>query len=447
VHPEEAARPSRVDTLLSASWVIPIEPHGVVLEDYAVVVDGGLIVDVLPAARARARYEARSVRHLAGHVLLPGLVNAHTHAAMTLLRGYADDLPVLTWLREHIWPAEARWVSREFVRDGTRLAAAEMIRGGTTCFADMYFFPDAAASAAEGVGLRAVLGLVVLDVPTRWARDEEGYLARAIAMHAELAGRPLVSGALAPHAPYSVSDHGLERVAGLAEELDVPVHMHVQESEAEIREHEQRHGERPLRRLDRLDLIGPRLAAVHMACMEPDEVDELTGRGAQVVHCPESNLKLASGVCPAAALLAAGVEVGLGTDGAASNNDLDMWGEMRTAALLGKWIARDAGALPAATALHMATLGSARCLGLADRIGSLEPGKDADLVAVDLSAPSTQPVFDPVSQLVYASGRDRVTDVWVAGRPLLSEGHLQTLDEAEVLTAARTWKARLADGR
>ena len=436
-------RTEPADLVLSATWIVPIEPAGRVLEDHAIAFRDGLIAAVGPAADIDARYFAGERVHLDGHAVVPGFVNAHTHAAMTLFRGLADDLPLDAWLGEHIWPAEAKFVDEAFVRAGSRLAVAEMLRGGTTSFNDMYFFPDVVGEVARAAGMRAVVGLIVLEVPTVWASDAASYVARGLEVHEAFRGDPLVSCALAPHAPYTVGDAAFERVRELSERLDVPVHIHLHETRREVEDAVRATGERPLARLDRLGLVGPRLAAVHMTQIEPGEVEELAARGASVLHCPESNLKLASGVCPVPRLDAAGVNVALGTDGAASNNDLDMLGEMRTAALLGKLAARDATANPAERVLRMATLGGARSLGLGSRIGSLEPGKAADAVAIDLRGPDTQPVYDPVSQLVYAATRAHVREVWVAGRRVVRDGALETLDASAVVREARKWRDRI----
>ncbi len=433
-----------VDLLIRPRWLVPVEPEGRVLEGHALAVAEGRIADLLPAAEAAARYRPAQVVDLPDHVLAPGLVNAHTHAAMTLFRGLADDLPLMTWLHQHVWPAEQRWVSEEFVRDGTRLAVAEMLRGGTTCFNDMYFFADVTGRTAAAAGMRSVVGLIVLDFPTTWARDPDEYLAKGIAIRDQLRGEPLVHCAFAPHAPYSVSDAPLERVATLAEEMDLPVHMHVHETDDEVRDSLERFGRRPLARLQDVGLLSPRLLAVHATHLEGDEIGLLAEHGASVVHCPQSNLKLASGFCPVPALAAAGVNLALGTDGAASNNDLDLLAEMQSAALLAKGAAGDPTALPAARALTMATLGSARALGLEQLIGSLEPGKSADLMAVDLARPETEPVYHPLSQLVYAAGREQVSDVWVAGRHVVAGGVHTTLDPGEAVAKARAWRDRIA---
>ena len=435
-----------IDLLVLPRWLVLVEPAGVVLEEHALAVNGGRIVDVLPAAFARQRFQAREVLELPDHAVLPGLVNIHTHAAMNLLRGLADDLPLMDWLQNHIWPAEGANVSYAFCADGVRLAAAEMIRGGTTCFNDMYFFPDATAAVAAETGLRANVGLIVFDFPTAWAQNWEDYIHRGLEVHDRLRGTPLVRAVFAPHAPYTVSDAPLKRVRELANELGIGIHMHVHETAAEIEGGLQSHGKRPWQRLRELDLLGQDFIAVHMTQLGDAEIAEAARLGVSVAHCPESNLKLASGFCPVAKLLAAGVNVALGTDGAASNNDLDMLGELRTAALLAKGVSGDASALPAHAALRMATLAGAKALGLEDQIGSLEKGKAADFIAVDLNRPATQPVYHVLSQLVYAAGRDQVTDVYVAGRALLREGKLLTLNEAETLTRAAEWRGKIAGG-
>jgi 5-methylthioadenosine/S-adenosylhomocysteine deaminase len=435
-----------VELLVAPRWLVPVNPAGQVYEEHALIVDGGRIADLLPRPFAEQLYAPREVLELPRHALLPGLVNAHTHAAMTLLRGLADDLPLMEWLQNHIWPAEARHVSFPFCADGVRLAAAEMIRGGTTCFNDMYFFPEATASVAREVGLRVAVGLIVLDFPSPWAANWEDYLHRGLDLHDRLKGTPLIRTVFAPHAPYSVNDAALERLRVLADELGLGVHMHVHETAAEIATAIETRGQRPWRRLAALGLLGENFLAVHMTQLEDEEIAEAARLGVCVAHCPESNLKLASGYCPVARLRKAGVNVALGTDGAASNNDLDLWGEMRTAALLAKGVAGAAEALPAAEALHLATLGGARALGWDEEIGSLAKGKSADFIAVDLAAPATQPVHHLLSQLVYAVTRDQVTHVYVAGRALMRERRLLTLDETETLARAEHWRTRLVAG-
>ncbi|MCC5857955.1 MAG: TRZ/ATZ family hydrolase [Ectothiorhodospiraceae bacterium] len=434
----------QIDTLINARWIIPVEPQGQVLEEHALAVRDGRIVALIPREAAARRYRAEHVMDLDAHALIPGLVNAHSHAAMNLLRGLADDLPLMRWLEEHIWPAEQRHVGPEFVQDGVEAACAEMIRGGITAFNDMYFFPEIAARVANQVGMRACLGMIVIDFPSAYGQGPDDYLDKGLAMRDHWRDSPLISTAFAPHAPYTVGDEALRRVAVLAGELDAPVHMHVHETAFEVQQSLESTGQRPLARLQAAGLLGPGFMAVHMTQANDQDVDALARANASVIHCPESNLKLASGFCPVQTLLDAGVNVALGTDSAASNNDLDMLGEMRTAALLAKGVAGDAAALPAATALRMATLNGARALGLADITGSLEPGKFADLTAVRMTGLDAEPVFNPLSHLVYAGNRSQVSDVWVAGRQLLRNGELMTMNREAVLGKLRRWRAIIA---
>jgi 5-methylthioadenosine/S-adenosylhomocysteine deaminase len=431
------------NTLLCPRWIVPVEPAGAVLEGHCVALRGGLIETVLPRAAAEARHAGYEKVELGEHALIPGLVNAHTHAAMSLMRGLADDLPLMRWLEEHIWPAEMKHVSPGFVRDGTLLACAEMLRGGVTCFNDMYFFPDAALEAALESGMRASLGMIVFDFPSAYGADPDDYLAKGLALRDRWRDHPLVSFCLAPHAPYTVSDATFGKVAKLAAEVDVPVHVHVHETEHEIERSLAEHGVRPLARLERLGLLGPGLIAVHSVHLDDAEIGLLARHGASVVHCPSSNLKLASGFAPAAKLAAAGVNLCFGTDGAASNNRLDMLGELRLGALLGKAVARDAQALPAHAALGAATLGGAKALGLDERIGSIVPGTCADLAALRLTGPELSPCYDVLSQIVYAAGREHVSDVWVAGRRLLHEGTMPALHLGTLDTRLKLWQNTL----
>ena len=429
--------------LINARWVVPVEPAGAVLERHAVAVRDGRIEAVLPAAEAAQRFAGYARVELPGHALIPGLVNAHTHAAMTLMRGLADDLPLMRWLEEHIWPVEAKHVSPEFVHDGTLLACAEMLRGGVTCFNDMYFFPEAALEAAQQAGMRAALGLIVVEFPSAYASDPQAYLAKGLALRDRWREHERVSFCLAPHAPYTVSDATFRRVAQLAAELELPVHVHVHETAEEVERSLAEHGRRPLARLAGLGLLGPGLIAVHAVHLTGEEIETLARHRSSVAHCPSSNLKLASGMAPVAQLLAAGVNVALGTDGAASNNRLDVFGEMRLAALLAKAAGASAEAMPAHAALRAATLGGAMALGLDARIGSIVPGKSADLAAVSLDDVTLQPVYDVVSHLVYACGREQVTDVWVGGEQVLRERELARLELADLQARAALWHTKI----
>jgi 5-methylthioadenosine/S-adenosylhomocysteine deaminase len=432
-----------IDALICPRWTIRVEPEVIAEEGLALAVDAGRIVAVLPLVEAERRYAPRVRHERSNHALLPGLVNAHTHAAMTLLRGLADDLPLDRWLRERIWPAEAKWVGPEFIADGTRLGIAEMLTGGITCFADMYLFPEITGSLAAELGMRVVLGLPAFEMSTPWARDADEYLRKGLEVHDRFKAEPLITTAFAPHAPYTVSDATLTHIRRLADELDRPIHTHVHETRAEVDAAVAATGRRPLARLAALGLVTPALIGVHATQLLPEEIAALATAGANVVHCPRSNLKLASGLCPVAALLAAGVNVALGTDGAASNNRLDLFAEMQTAALLAKQVADDAMALPASLALAMATLHGARALGLAGEIGSLVAGKAADVVCVDLSGIEHRPLLDPVSALVYSASRQDVTDVWVAGEHLVAERAALRLDIGDIAAAADRWGRRV----
>jgi len=434
---------SPADTIIEARWVIPVEPAHALLTDHSVVIVGDRIAAILPTAEARIRYTPRSRVELPAHAVIPGLINLHTHAAMTLMRGLADDLALMDWLNHHIWPAEFKHVSEPYVYDGTRLACAEMLRGGATCFNDMYFFPQATARAARAAGMRAAVGLIVTEFPSPYASDAQDYLSKGFAVRDEMRNEPLLSFCLAPHAPYTVSDQSLRQIATYASELDLPVHIHVHETLAEIEQSLKSYRVRPVRRLADLGLLGPGLIAVHAVHLDEAEVALFAQQGCHVAHCPSSNLKLASGMAPVRALLEARVNVGLGTDGAASNNRLDLFAEIRLAALLAKASSGDPTAVPAWQALEMGTLCAARALGLEDRIGSLKAGKFADITAVRLDEIETSPCYDPHSHLVYASGREHVSHVWVNGRLVLDDRRLTTMDTHEITVRAAYWRDRI----
>ncbi len=374
---------------------------------------------------------------------MPGLINSHTHSSMSLMRGIADDLHLMDWLQNHIWPLEQKWVSEAYVRDGTDLAIAEMIRGGTTCFNDMYFFPEVTAHQAIHHGMRASIGLILLDFPSAWAENSETYIEKGLALHEQFRHEALITTPFAPHAPYTVSDEPLIKIHTIADELELPIHMHLHETLHEVQEQKQKTNQTPIQRLHLLGILGPSFMAVHMTQLSDDEINLVAETGAHIIHCPESNLKLASGFCPVAKCLDAGINVGLGTDSAASNNDLDMFGEMRTAALLAKGVSGDASAVPAMTALKMATINGAKALGIEHLTGSLAIGKVADVIAIDLDQLETQPLFEPVSQIVYAVNRQQVTDVWVAGKQLLKKRNLTTINTDDLKAKISEWQQRL----
>jgi 5-methylthioadenosine/S-adenosylhomocysteine deaminase len=436
--------PQTVDLCIEARWVVPVEPHGVVLEDHTVVVDKDRIVALLPTVQARTAYTPRERSELGEHVLIPGLINTHTHNPMTLLRGLADDLPLMVWLQQHIWPAEAKVIGPEFVRDGVELAVAEMLRGGTTCANENYFFPDAIGATYRRMGFRATVGLPIIEFPTAWAKSQDDYFERAGEVHDSFRGDALISTAFAPHAPYTVSDASFERIRVLSDQLDIPVHLHTHETAHEVEDEKKKTGLRPFQRLQKLGIVNDRLIAVHFTQITDGEIAACAEAGVSVVHCPESNLKLASGFCPVEKLRLAGVNVAIGTDGCASNNDLDMFGEMRTAAMLAKAVAEDASAFDAAYTLRAATLNAAKAMGLDAQIGSIEPGKQADLTAVRLSDLETQPMYHVASQLIYATGRHQVSDVWIAGQRKLRQRELVDVDVEGILAKTRAWRERIA---
>lgn len=411
---------------------------------HSVAIDNGTIVDVLPTGEALLKYQASHTETCDQHVLLPGFINSHTHVAMNLMRGLADDLPLHTWLSEHIWPAEAKWLSESFVHDGTRHAIAEMLRSGTTCFNDMYLFPDVTARVAQQSGIRAQIGIVVIDFPTPWAKDADEYLSKGLTLRDEFKGDSRISLSLAPHAPYTVSEGPLRQIATLTNELGTKIHIHLHETAQEVSDFVEQHGIRPIAHLDKCGLMGPDLNAVHMTQLDDEEIALLARENVSVIHCPSSNMKLASGFCPTAKLAASGVNVALGTDGAASNNDLDMFSEMRIAGLIAKGHSADATVLPANDILKMATLNGARALGIDDHTGSIERGKAADLTAVRIDSIETTPIYDPASQIVYACGRENVDHVWVAGKLLLHHRQLTTLDEQELIRSARRWQHKIS---
>ena len=432
-----------IDTLIHAKWIIPVEPKETVYKNHALGIKNDKIIALLSSEDARKKFVAKKEVILENHALIPGLVNAHTHAAMSLFRGLSNDLPLMDWLNNHIWPAEKKWISAEFVKDGTKLAVAEMIRSGTTCFNDMYFFSDTTAEVCANIGMRVVIGLIVIDVPTSWASNCDEYLVKGEFIHDTYKHNPLINTAFAPHAPYTVSDEVLKRIIVLAEELDIPIHMHIHETTDEIEQSINQYGKRPLSRLLDLGLLSSRLIAVHMTQLEKNEIEELKKTRVNVVHCPESNLKLASGFCPVGELQKNNINVCIGTDGAASNNDLNMLGEMHTTALLAKGIANDCTCSDAHTTLKMATLNGAKALGVSESIGSLKKGKQADIVAINLNQIETVPLYEPLSQIIYAADRQQISDVWIAGKRLLENKKLTTLKYEQLIEKSKLWEEKI----
>ena len=433
-----------IDTLIHARWIIPVIPEKRVYENCSLAIDDGTITAILPSSEARNRFAARQEHQLDNQLLIPGLINTHNHSAMSLLRGFADDHPLMTWLEKYIWPAEKQWLSPGFVTDGTRLAMAEMLRSGTTTFSDQYFFPEATAAAARDAGMRAQIAFPIVDFPNPWSRSGFEAIEKGLALRDDYRSHPRISFAFAPHAPYTVGDETVKKIAIYAEELQIPVQMHLHETAGEVEKALEETGERPIQRLHRLGLLSPQMLCVHMTAVDDSDITLLQTTGAHVAHCPRSNLKLASGFSPVAKLLDAGINVAIGTDGAASNNGLDMFLETNTAALLAKATSGQADALPAHQALAMATINGARALGIDEVTGSIEIGKAADLCAVDLSALEQQPLHDPLSQLMYTTNGHHVRNVWVAGRQLLKDRELTTLNEKELKQRAGSWRDRIA---
>lgn len=433
----------QIDQLIHAKWIITGEAKNQILEDHSLVIQDNLIKEIVPTVVAKQRYKTQSEQDFPSHAILPGFINSHTHIAMNYFRGLADDLALMDWLKNQIWPAEQKWVSEEFVRDASLFAMAEMIRSGTTCFNDMYFFLQSTAQAAEKAGIRANIGITVINFPTAWAKDPDEYIAKGLQFLQEYKNHPLIKPTLAPHAPYTVTDETLIKIRDLAEKHNLKINMHVHETADEINQSMLQFKMRPLKRLQNLELVSPRLIAIHMTQIDDQDLQILEIARPNIVHCPESNMKLASGTCPVSKLLALGLNVAIGTDGAASNNDLDMIGEMRSATFLAKLSTKDATALPAPDTITMATLNGAKALGIDSNTGSLTAGKSADFIALNLDEIETLPLYHPSAQIVYASGRNQVTDVWVAGKQLMKNRKLLTLDEEELKEKARYWKKKI----
>ncbi len=439
----EQKHPVKVDLLLSASWLISVNKNFEIFENYTLAIDKGRIVDILPTTQAEKAYQAEQTQNLSGQALLPGFINCHNHAAMTLLRGFADDMPLQQWLNDFIWPTEVKWMSADFVRDGTLLACAEMIKSGTTCFNDMYFFPDVAANIALSCQMRACLSFPVLEFPSAWAQNADDYIHKGLALHDQYKNNSLLKFAFGPHAPYTVKIETMQRINTLAEELDLNIHIHLHENQQEVADYKKLHQYSAIEHYAQTGLLSPRLQAVHMTHLSPHDCELIARHQVSVVHCPESNMKLASGICNVKQLRALGIKVSLGTDGCASNNDLDMIGEMKSAALLAKVSTLDASALPVQNVLAMATIEGAKTLGIDKDCGSLEKGKYADVISIDLSQLESTPVYHPVSQIVYNAHKNQVKNVWVQGKQLLKNGELKHINEPEVIHKAKLWRNKI----
>jgi 5-methylthioadenosine/S-adenosylhomocysteine deaminase len=437
------AKPIAADTVIFPRWILPVSDGDPVLDNHALAMSNGLISAILPAEQARSIATNETIE-LPQQILMPGLINAHGHAAMSLLRGMADDHPLHIWLNDHIWPAEGKWVNEEFVNDGAALAMAEMLKTGTTCFSDMYFFPSVAAELAHRIGMRAQFAFPIFDFPSAWGSGPDEYFRKGLALRDKFKQSDLIQIAFGPHAPYTVGDEALSRVAMLSHETQSNVQIHLHETQQEVDDAVAATGKRPIERLAELGLLGPRTQCVHLTAINDDDIALLALYGCHAVHCPESNLKLASGFSPVEKMRKAGINVALGTDGAASNNDLDLFGEMRTAAMLAKAVAGDATALPDIAALRMATINGAKALGIDHLVGSLEIGKQADMISVDLSDLAQQPLYSPVSQLVYSNISHQVSHSWIKGQRMLDNGALTQLDSQELVKKAEYWRQRIS---
>lgn len=432
----------QADQIISADWVLPIRPKGLCLSQGAVAIKEGRIVAIL-SEQERSGWQAPEQQHLDGQLLMPGLVNAHGHAAMSLFRGMADDQPLESWLNDHIWPAEGRWVDEQFVRDGAKLAIAEMMRSGTTCFSDMYFFPEELARVVVDAGIRAQLSFPIFQFPSAWGQGPEEYFRKGLQLRDDVKHNHRLRIAFGPHAPYTVDDESLQRVSMLAAELDAGIQIHLHETEFEVEQATKDTGMRPIERLHKLGLLTPRTQCVHMVALNQTDIDCIADSGAHVVHCPRSNLKLASGISPVKALMDAGVNVALGTDSAASNNSLDLFSEAQYAALLAKAQSKDASAVSAEDALDMATINGAKALGMDQDIGSLEPGKWADMISIQLNSPELKPLYDPASQLVYNQTGHGIEHSWVAGKQLMKNGQLSGFSPSELNQIADQWRQKI----
>jgi 5-methylthioadenosine/S-adenosylhomocysteine deaminase len=440
---QDSAKLQEVDSIIQARWLVPMTDKGLVLENHSLIVQHNMIREILPNDEALNYFQSKNIYKLDQHIVIPGLINSHGHAAMSLLRGFADDMPLKAWLEEKIWPAEGLWVNEKFVSDGAELAIAEMLLSGTTTFTDMYFFPDHVAKAAVKNNIRAHLASPVLDFPTVWAQNAEEYIHKAMELHDNYKNNEHVYVGFGPHAPYTVSDEPLRKIATLASELDIVIHMHVHETAHEVEESLSKDGRRPLARLHDLGLLIPNLQCVHMTQLTDEEIALLADTGASVVHCPASNLKLASGSCPVTRLLNKDINVALGTDGCASNNELNMLNEMRLAALMGKGVADDAGSSTAWDVLSMATINGARQMGLGDQIGTLESGKFADITAVNLNQINSMPVYNAVASLVYSAQASQVSHVWVGGQLNVENGDLCNMNQDALIAKAQQWSDKI----
>mgnify|MGYP002628391574 CR=1 FL=1 len=432
-----------VSTIISASWIFTANSDNQLLENHSIVINEGLIVDILQSANVFDFYQADDVYQLTNQLLIPGLINAHTHLGMTLLKGFADDLSLSVWLNEHIWPAEKNFVSPQFVSDGSRLAMAEMLKSGITTFNDMYFYPQSTAEVANEVGMRANIGLVVLDFPTNYASDPQDYLNKGFIFRDSWRDNALISTSIAPHAPYSVSDEAFKLISTYAEQLQMNIHTHLHETTAEVKESLQRYNMTPIQRLDKLGILGPNLTAAHCVHLDSTDTSLIEKNQVSIIHNPSSNMKLGSGIADIKSFFDRGINIGLGTDSSASNNRLDIITEMRATLLLHKANYQDAEFLKPVDVIRMATINAARAIGLDSKIGSIEKGKRADITAINLDSIECQPCYDPLSTFLYSCDKSAVSNVWIDGDIKLRKHLLVNIDEDKLLHTTKLWQQKI----
>lgn len=433
-----------VDYIIYADYVLPMDESLAVIKDGAIAVKGTKVLKVGTSQEIFKKYSPRAIINGSQHVVFPGLINTHTHAAMVYFRGIADDQPLKEWLENHIWPAENQWLSPEFISDAIELACLEMLKGGITTYNDMYFYEDAAGKATKRVGMRAVLGVGLLDFPTKSAGTTEEYFANAESFIKGWKGDNLITPCIAPHALYTCGPETLKRARKVADIYDIPIHIHLSETKWEAEEIMRRFGMSPVEYLESLGFLNERVLAAHCVWLTDLEIEILAKRRVGVSHCIESNLKLASGIAPVVRMLKAGVRVTFGTDGAGSNNDLNILSEMSTAAKLHKAVSGDPTALDAKTALLMATRWGAEVLGLGKVTGSIEEGKAADIVMADLNKPHLVPMYSIYSHIVYSMRPSDVEMVMVDGKIVVNDGKLTTTDESEILYKAKKWCEKIS---
>ncbi|MDA1134262.1 MAG: TRZ/ATZ family hydrolase [Proteobacteria bacterium] len=433
----------QVDLIITPRWIFSAI-DSVVLEKTSIVVDNGNILELIPNEIIEQKYAAKASFNLTDHLLLPGLINSHTHAAMSLFKGYADDLTLQSWLTDRIWPAEKKYVDEKFVTEGSKLAIAEMIQSGITTFNDMYFYPQQTAEVAVKIGMRANLGMVLLEFPTNYASDPDDYLTKGLAFRDLFREEGLISTSLAPHAPYSVSDESFLKINTYAQELDLKIHVHLHETTTEIEDSLKQYGLTPIQRLDALGVLGPHISAAHCVHLTNTDLDILAKNNMCVIYNPTSNLKLGSGIANIKGMIERDICIAIGTDGSASNNRLDILNELNIALLINKGVNHQADFMNPAELIKMATLNGAKSIGMEGRLGSLEKGKCADLIAVNMSSLEMKPIYDPLSSLLYSGNRSMVSHVWIGGNMQMKERALINIDVDELLNGLGAWQQKIS---